>query len=99
MLSQIDLDASIQTRRYTTHRGLTVAIDQLVFHKPLYARDGLQVYATTGRVGRTSISIRLGAKVERKESLATQTVTERRFVSMAIDESRQPIPITRPLDL
>ncbi len=37
----------------------------------------------------------LEAMVERKESLATEKVTEGRFVFVAIDESRQPIPITR----
>jgi acyl-CoA hydrolase len=37
--------------------------------------------------------------VERKESLATNTMIEGRFVFVAINESRQPIPITRPLDL
>jgi acyl-CoA hydrolase len=57
VLSQIDLDASIQARRYTTNRGLTVAIDQIVFHKPVHVDGCLLFSATTQRTRLTSISI------------------------------------------
>ena len=95
VLSQMDLGAWIQARKHTSHRVVTVAIDKIVFHKPVYVGDCLLVYATTERIGRTSITIQIEAMVERKESLATETVTEGHFVFVAIDESRQPIPITR----
>ncbi len=95
VLSQMDLGAWIQARKHTSHRVVTVAIDKIAFHKPVYVGDCLLVYATTERIGRTSITIQIEAMVERKESLATETVTEGHFVFVAIDESRQPIPITR----
>lgn len=98
VLSQMDLGAWIQARKHTSHRVVTVAIDQIVFHKPVYVGDCLLVYATTERIGRTSITIQLEAMVERKESLATETVTEGRFVFVAIDAARRPIPITRRPD-
>ena len=94
VLSQMDLGAWIQARKHTSHRVVTVAIDEIVFHKPVYVGDCLLVYATTERIGRTSITIQIETLVERKESLATERVTEGRFVFVAIDESRQPIPIT-----
>ena len=94
VLSQMDLGAWIQARKHTSHRVVTVAIDETVFHKPVYVGDCLLVYATTERIGRTSITIQIETLVERKESLATESVTEGRFVFVAIDESRQPIPIT-----
>lgn len=95
VLSQMDLGAWIQARKLTSHRVVTVAIDKIVFHKPVYVGDCLLVFATTERIGRTSITIQLEALVERKESLAMEKVTEGRFVFVAIDEARQPIPITR----
>ncbi len=95
VLSQMDLGAWIQARKLTPHRVVTVAIDQIVFHKPVYVGDCLLVYATTKRIGRTSISIQIETLVERKESLVTEAVTEGRFVFVAIDEARQPIPVTR----
>jgi acyl-CoA thioesterase YciA len=95
VLSQMDLGAWVEARKHTPHRLVTVAIDKIVFHKPVFVGDCLLVYATTERIGRTSITIQIEAMVERKESLATETVTEGRFVFVAIDEARQPIPITR----
>lgn len=94
VLSQMDLGAWIQARKHTSHRVVTVAIDEIVFHEPVYVGDCLLVYATTERIGRTSITIQIETLVERKESLATEKVTEGRFVFVAIDDSRQPIPIT-----
>lgn len=95
VLSQMDLGAWIQARKLTSHRVVTVAIDKIVFHKPVYVGDCLLVFATIERIGRTSITIQIEALVERKESLAMEKVTEGRFVFVAIDEARQPIPITR----
>jgi acyl-CoA thioesterase YciA len=95
VLSQMDLGAWVEARKHTHHRLVTVAIDKIVFHKPVYVGDCLLVYATTERIGRTSITIQIEAMVERKESLAMETVTEGRFVFVAIDDARQPIPITR----
>jgi len=95
VLSQMDLGAWIQARKHTPHRLVTVAIDKIVFHKPVYVGDCLLVYATTERIGRTSITVQIEAMVERKESLALEKVTEGHFVFVAIDESRQPIPVTR----
>jgi acyl-CoA thioesterase YciA len=95
VLSQMDLGAWVEARKHTSHRLVTVAIDKIIFHKPVYVGDCLLVYHATERIGRTSITIQIEAMVERKESLATETVTEGRFVFVAIDESRQPIPITR----
>jgi acyl-CoA thioesterase YciA len=95
VLSQMDLGAWIQARKLTSHRVVTVAIDEIVFHKPVYVGDCLLVFATTERIGRTSITVQIEALVERKESLAMEKVTEGRFVFVAIDEARQPIPVTR----
>lgn len=95
VLSQMDLGAWIQARKLTSHRIVTVAIDKIVFHKPVFVGDCLLVYATTERIGRTSITVQIEALVERKESLAMEKVTEGRFVFVAIDENRQPIPVTR----
>ena len=93
VLSQMDLGAWIQARKLTPHRLVTVAIDKIVFHKPVYVGDCLLVYATTERIGRTSITVQIEAMVERKESLATESVTEGRFVFVAIDGSGRTRPV------
>lgn len=78
----------------TPHRLVTVANDKSVFHKPVPICNCLLVYASTERIVRTSIAIQIEAMVEGMESLATETVTEGRFVFAAIDDARQPIPVT-----
>ena len=93
VLSQMDLGAWIQARKHTHHRVVTVAIDNIVFHKPVLVGDCLLVHATTERVGRTSITVKIDAMVERKETRAVEPVTEGRFVFVAIGENWTPMPI------
>lgn len=93
VLSQMDLGAWIQARKHTTHRVVTVAIENIVFHKPVFVGDCLLCFASTERVGRTSITVKIDAFVERKESLELEPVTEGRFVFVAIDEAWQPVAV------
>ena len=72
---------------------VTVAIDKLVFHKPVYAGDAISCYAVTSRVGRTSATVHIDVEVERVETNRVEKVTEGDFVFVAIGEDRQPVPI------
>ena len=93
VLSQMDLGAWIQARKHTHHRVVTVAIDNIVFHKPVLVGDCLLVFATTERIGRTSITVKIDAMVERKETRALEPVTEGRFVFVAIGENWTPVAV------
>lgn len=93
LVSQMDLAAWVKARKLTTRRIVTVAIDNIVFHKPVFVGDCLICYAEVERIGRTSITIRIEAQVERVDSLEVEQVTEGRFVFVAIDENSQPVPI------
>jgi acyl-CoA thioesterase YciA len=99
LVSQLDLAAWVKARKLTAHRLVTVAIDNIVFHKPVFVGDCLLCYAEVERVGNTSITIRVDAQVERAGSLEVEQVTEGRFVYVAIGEDYQPVPIeSRPSD-
>lgn len=99
LVSQLDLAAWVKARKLTAHRLVTVAIDNIVFHKPVFVGDCLLCYAEVERVGNTSITIRVDAQVERAGSLEVEQVTEGRFVYVAIGEDYQPVPIeSRPPD-
>lgn len=93
LVSQMDLAAWVKARKLTTRRIVTVAIDNIAFHKPVFVGDCLICYAEVERIGRTSITIRVEAQVERIDSLEVEQVTEGRFVFVAIDEHSQPVPI------
>ncbi len=99
LVSQLDLAAWVKARKLTAHRLVTVAIDNIVFHRPVFVGDCLLCYASVERVGNTSITIHVDAQVERAGSLEVEQVTEGRFVYVAIGEDYQPVPIeTRPSD-
>ncbi len=93
LLSQMDLAAWICARRTTPHRLVTVAIDGVVFHKPVYVGDCLLCYATVERVGRTSITVHVKAHAERAIGGEQVEVTEGRITMVALDENREPVAI------
>lgn len=93
LLSQMDLAAWVCARKQTRHRLATVALDNVVLHKPVFVGDCLLCYAKVERLGRTSITVRVDAKVERRDGSAEEQVTEGRFVLVAIGEDRKPVPL------
>jgi acyl-CoA thioesterase YciA len=93
ILSQMDLAAYVHARKLTKARIVTVAIDNIAFHKPVYAGDCLMCFAHTERIGRTSMTVKIDVQVERKDGNTIETVTEGRFVFVAIGPDRQPVPV------
>lgn len=93
ILSQMDLAAYLFARKYARKKMVTVAMDNIVFHKPVFVGDSLACYAEIKRIGRTSISVHIEAVVERNRIDMTEKVTEGIFVCVAIDENRKPTPL------
>lgn len=93
LLSQMDLAAWVAARRQTPHRLATVALDGVIFHRPVYVGDCVLCYATIGKIGRTSITVRIDAMVERVTGGEIEQVTEGTFVLVAIGDDRKPTPI------
>ena len=93
LLSQMDLAAWVSARRLTPHRLATVALDSVVFHRPVYVGDCVLCYSTVEKIGRTSVTIHINAMVERKDGGDIEQVTEGRFVLVAIGDDRKPVPI------
>ena len=96
IISQMDLAAYLHARKQAHGKIVTVAIDNIVFHRPVLVGDCLICYAVTEKIGRTSIAVKVEALVERKESHKTEQVTEGRFVFVAIGPDRKPVPISKP---
>lgn len=93
LLSQMDLAAYLHARTYAGPQIVTVAIDQIIFHRPVFVGDCLICYAKLARRGRTSLAVDVDAIVERRDSGAREQVTEGRFTFVAIDGDRRPVPI------
>lgn len=93
ILSQMDLAAYLHARKLSANKVVTVAIDNIVFHSPVFVGDCLICYAQVEKMGRTSITVKIDAMVERRQSHKKEQVTEGRFVFVAIGDDRKPVPL------
>lgn len=90
LLSQMDLAGSIYAYKTTLSRNVTVAIEAMTFRKPVYVGDVVSVYATTVRVGRTSITVHVAAWVQRRNESKLILVTDGNYTYVAVDDHGQP---------
>jgi acyl-CoA thioesterase YciA len=97
ILSYIDMAAAIEAHRRTgMDRFVTVAMREVIFHKPVFVGDLVSFYAETVSIGNTSITIRVIVETERVVSSKEQVrVTEAEVVYVAVDEKRQKTRITK----
>ena len=91
ILSYIDMARAIEAHRHTgMDRFVTVAMREVIFHKPVFVGDLVSFYAETINVGNTSITIRVIVETERVGSRTEVVrVTEAEVVYVAVDENRQ----------
>jgi acyl-CoA thioesterase YciA len=90
LMSQMDLAGANAASRRSRGRCVTVAVDGMVFHEPVFIGDEVSLYCTVIRVGKTSMTIRVEAWRRSRTSDASSKVTEAIFTYVAVDESRKP---------
>jgi len=94
ILSHIDLAGAVQARKTCgPYNFVTIAMDKVVFHKPVFVGDVVSFYTETVRVGRTSITIKIEVEATRADSQETVRVTEAEVVFVAVDKDWKPTPI------
>jgi acyl-CoA thioesterase YciA len=91
ILSYIDTAGAIEAHRRTKmERFVTVAMREVIFHKPVFVGDLVSFYAEILRIGETSITVRVIVEAERVSSSAERVrVTEAEVIYVAVDENRQ----------
>src|SRR5678816_591485 len=95
ILSYIDTAGAIEAHRHTRmERFVTVAMKEVIFHKPVFVGDLVSFYAETVHVGTTSITVRVIVETERIGLKAEQVrVTEAEVVYVAVDEKRRAMAL------
>lgn len=96
LVSQMDLGGAILAHKCSENRMTTVAIDRMVFLKPVYVGDVVSCYASIAKKGTTSVTIDVEVWVERLLDNAKHKVTEGLFTFVAIDDKGKPTPIQWP---
>jgi acyl-CoA thioesterase YciA len=98
ILSYIDVAGGVEAVRYTRHeRFVTVAMKEVIFHEPVFIGDLVSFYATTTKVGNTSITVHVDVEAERFGNKGARVkVTEAEVTFVAIDENRVKVKIVKP---
>ena len=96
ILSYIDTAGAIEAHRHTRMpRFVTVAMKEVIFHKPVFVGDLVSFYCETLRVGTTSITVRVVVEVERLGKSERVRVTEAEVIYVTVNKKGDKIPIEK----
>ncbi len=93
VLSQMDLAGGIASGQRAEGRVVTIAVDKMKFIRPVHVGDVLCVYTSVGRVGNSSMEIKIEAWALRHRYGHREKVTEAIFTMVAVDDSGKPRPV------
>jgi acyl-CoA thioesterase YciA len=91
LMAQMDLAGANAAVRRARGRCVTVAVDGMVFHEPVFVGDEVSLYAGVLQVGKTSMTIRVEAWRRSRTDEVQHKVTEATFTFVAVDLLLQDI--------
>jgi acyl-CoA thioesterase YciA len=95
LVSHMDMAAGIEGRHRAHCRGVTVAINSLVFIKPVYVGDTVTCYSELLKVGHTSMQFNIEVWTISLQDEQQKKVAEGLFTFVAIDDQGNPQAIDR----
>ncbi len=93
LMSQMDIAGGIAAAVRAKGRAVTVAVEGMEFHQPVYVGDLVSCYADVVATGTTSITVKVETLARRRAGGETVKVTEGTFVFVAIDSDGRPRPV------
>jgi acyl-CoA thioesterase YciA len=96
ILSYIDQAGAIEARRQGCHLMVTISMDKVVFHSPVFVGDLVSFWTETLRIGTTSITTKVVVEAIRSDNPNEKVVvTEAHVVYVNLGKDRKPAPIKR----
>ncbi len=96
IMSQMDSAGASHSRYIANSRVVTIAVEAMTFHLPVFVGDEVSCYCETVKIGRTSIAVHIEAWARRRKQTNEHIkVTEAVYTFIAMDENRKPIPVKR----
>ena len=96
ILSYVDQAGAIEARRQGLQLMVTVSLDKVVFHEPVFVGDLVSFWTETLRIGKTSVTTKVVVEAIRAGDPSPRvTVTEAQVVYVHSGEDRRPRPIER----
>ena len=93
LMSQMDIAGGIVAGARARGRVVTVAVDGMEFHKPVYVGDLVSCYAEITHIGHTSIAVHIETFARRRRNAKTIKVTAGVFTYVALDSKGRPRPV------
>lgn len=93
IVSHMDMAGGVHAYKHLKHRVVTVGINAMTFHRPVFIGDEVSFYTNIEKIGRTSITMKVESWAFRRESRKYDKVTEGLFTYVCIDEQRKSTPI------
>ena len=94
LLGQMDVAGGVHAYAHVQTRVVTVGIEAMSFHQPVFVGEEVSFYTAIDKIGNTSITIKIEAWAKRKSDGRDVHVTEGLFTYVSIDENRQPKSIS-----
>jgi acyl-CoA thioesterase YciA len=96
ILSYVDQAGAIEARLHGADRVVTVAMEKVVFHAPVYVGDLVSFYGELVRLGRTSITVKVVVEAAPPSAgAAPRRVTEAEITYVNVDPTGKPVPVRR----
>lgn len=95
LVSQMDLAGAVTANRLARGRVATVAIDSMVFLRPVAVGSVVSCHTHVLSIGRSSIAIRVEVWARHHSDSEPRKVTEGQFTFVAIDENRRTRVVPR----
>lgn len=99
IMSLIDQAAYVQARTHGLHRWVTVAVEKIEFHAPVFTGELITLHTRTLRAGRSSVTVHVVVDAERVATGQVAKVTEATVTMVSVDAARRPIPFDSPVTL
>jgi acyl-CoA thioesterase YciA len=96
LMAQMDLAASSVASLHAGGRAVTVVVDRMTFHRPVFVGDEVSVFAELEEVGNTSLKVAVETWRRDRHTGETYMVTKANFTFVAIGPDRRPRPV-KPL--
>ncbi|MBI2376765.1 MAG: acyl-CoA thioesterase [Deltaproteobacteria bacterium] len=94
ILSHLDLAGAVEARRHTKRKVVTVAMNAVEFHEPVFVGDVVSFYSSLVRLGTTSIRVRVEVEAQRvADSTQLVKVTSAEVAYVAVDEEGRKAPL------
>lgn len=91
ILSYIDIAGGVEAHKHTDNPIVTVAMNQVEFKEPVHVGEVVSFYASTMKIGRTSITVHVDVEVDRHGKKVPVTQADLVFVS--VDKNGRPTPV------